>query len=67
MVSVRDVSGLRVRAEAPEREYGIHVTLDVNNRKMDRALEEEDLKVILDYADGVFAEELMPTLNGESQ
>jgi len=52
----------------PQRtgQYGVKVVLDVNNRKMDRSLESEDMAVILKKADQVYGEELLGILNGEA-
>lgn len=46
-------------------QFGVQVVLDVNNRKMDRPLEAEEMKIILERADQVYDEELLAILNGK--
>ncbi len=48
----------------PTGEYGIRVTVDVNNLHLDKALEQEELRSILNYADRFFHDDLINVLNG---
>jgi len=52
----------------PQRtgQYGVKVMLDVNNKQMNRPLDEDQMRIILTKADSVFEEELMDILNGGS-
>jgi hypothetical protein len=51
----------------PAQEYGIRVKLDVNNVRMDRKLEPEDLQIILQHADGVYSRNLYTLLRGREE
>ena len=56
-----DVGGLEYRREELTKEYGVQVVLEVSNRKL-KAMEPEELSIILDHADSYYNETLLKVI-----
>ncbi len=65
VVTQQDIGGTVQRVLVPQGEHGIDVTFDVNNRRLDTALDFEQMKIILDHADELFKDYLYKSLKRE--
>jgi len=50
---------------SPTGKWGIQVVLDVRSMHVPKGIKTEEIGIILDHADAVFATDLLPALNGE--
>ncbi|HUU97244.1 MAG TPA: hypothetical protein VM487_16020 [Phycisphaerae bacterium] len=65
-VVVQNVGGIEFQRQEPTEEFGIRMTLEVTNARTAKALEREDLKIILDHADTYYNETVWRILKGAS-
>lgn len=63
----KDVGGTIQPVLVPEGEHGIEVTFDVNNRRLDKPLDGDDMKIILDHADDLYQDYFYEILKGGKQ
>jgi len=63
----KDVGGTIKPVMVPQGEHGIEVTFDVNNRRLDKPLDGERMKFILDRADELHKKYLYELLKGEER
>lgn len=59
-----DEGGLVQRELVPQGEHGVEVKFDVNNRRLDKPLAADDMMIILDHADELYASYLLRVLTG---
>lgn len=66
-VVVQNAGGIGAGRVEPSDEFGIKVVLDINNSRLDRHLEADELQIILHHADTWYNENLLDRLNGGGQ
>lgn len=64
---VQNAGGSGTGRLEPTDEFGIKVVLDINNRRLDKHLEGDELQIILHHADTWYKENLLDRLNGGGQ
>ncbi len=63
----RDVEGTVKPVLVPQGEHGINIIFDVNNRRLDKALDWDQMKIILDHADELYEKYLYDFLKGKER
>lgn len=64
---VQNAGGVGTGRLDPTGEFGIKVVLDINNRRLAKHLEPDELQIILHHADTWYKENLLDRLNGGGQ
>ena len=59
----KDVGGTIQPTMVPQGEHGIEVNFDVNNRRLDKALDGDQMNIILNHADELYGDYLYGLLN----
>jgi hypothetical protein len=64
-VVIRSAGRIGTEHPEPKDEFGIKAVLDINNRRLDKHLEADELKIILDHADSWYEDRFLDRLNGD--